>query len=432
MSAARPEKEVDDIAPKLRELLRQEFGAVTVKQGPAVRLTPLELDGAACPWDSVPTTLRVRAPAQAAGRRAPRKPESPLRVVTWNVFFGEHKQKRMQGLLQELVQNKVEVACLQEMTPIQMVELVKNDFVRSQCWIAVGGNGPLTRAKNGYGVAVVSTLPMTSACLWSMDTNMGRHLLQVTLDPGWGTQLSVGCVHLESLGHPRLRRLQLQSAAEVLQQSGMPAILCGDFNFGDAPVLADPTCYTGTVGSWNAERGFGFIRCDETHARYGSDVFLHVRQCCGELSRGQQCAFQVEAADRGPSAVLATVLGRPREFEADILTRLSGWTDAWLAVRPSDPGFSYDTERNKMFVRERRREKERYDRVLVHSSAGGGLRAVNASLVGTQPIRDGQRDPAGGPLYPSDHFGVMVDIVPTGARPISPGRGASRVLKKGK
>jgi len=39
--------------------------------------------------------------------------------------------------------------------------------------------------------------------------------------------------------------------------------------------------YTGTVKSYNATKGFGFIVCPETHAQFGSDVFIHKDQVEG-------------------------------------------------------------------------------------------------------------------------------------------------------
>jgi len=48
----------------------------------------------------------------------------------------------------------------------------------------------------------------------------------------------------------------------------------------------------GRVKSINAEKGYGFIECQELHEVFGNDVFLHMKQA-GDLTTGTQVSFAV-------------------------------------------------------------------------------------------------------------------------------------------
>eukprot|EP00756_Hemistasia_phaeocysticola_P023992 Hpha_TRINITY_DN15922_c3_g6::TRINITY_DN15922_c3_g6_i1::g.71647::m.71647 len=52
--------------------------------------------------------------------------------------------------------------------------------------------------------------------------------------------------------------------------------------------------YRGVIKSYYGPRGYGFIQCDATRAKYGGfDVFLHKDQC-GTLQVGQEVEFTIE------------------------------------------------------------------------------------------------------------------------------------------
>jgi len=63
-------------------------------------------------------------------------------------------------------------------------------------------------------------------------------------------------------------------------------------------------CYIGTVKSFNPEKGWGHIECDETHALYGKDIFLMRSQFVGmdSVNRGDEVQFMVQDGQRGPEA----------------------------------------------------------------------------------------------------------------------------------
>lgn len=63
----------------------------------------------------------------------------------------------------------------------------------------------------------------------------------------------------------------------------------------------------GTVKWFNAEKGFGFITCED-----GTDVFVHfsgiVSNGFRTLEEGQKVQFETEASDKGPKAVNVTIV----------------------------------------------------------------------------------------------------------------------------
>ncbi len=74
--------------------------------------------------------------------------------------------------------------------------------------------------------------------------------------------------------------------------------------------------------------------------------------------------------------------------------------DCWRSVHSTDPGNTWDNE--NPFVADQLEPTRRIDYVLAGwPKAGGAGHAVAAELIGTTPT-DG--------MYPSDHFGVVVDL----------------------
>ncbi|MCB9749000.1 MAG: endonuclease/exonuclease/phosphatase family protein [Myxococcales bacterium] len=78
--------------------------------------------------------------------------------------------------------------------------------------------------------------------------------------------------------------------------------------------------------------------------------------------------------------------------------------DVWRALRPGEPGFTWNIERSEMaragsFAGEASR---RLDRVLLRSDHWVG---ASIEIIGDQPVHAGARD-----LFPSDHFGLVARL----------------------
>jgi tyrosyl-DNA phosphodiesterase 2 len=79
----------------------------------------------------------------------------------------------------------------------------------------------------------------------------------------------------------------------------------------------------------------------------------------------------------------------------------ASYTDLWKALRPKEPGYTWNIEKSDMalngsFIGERSR---RLDRILVRSNA---WKPKDVKIIGDEPLTPGDKD-----LFPSDHFGLM-------------------------
>lgn len=89
----------------------------------------------------------------------------------------------------------------------------------------------------------------------------------------------------------------------------------------------------------------------------------------------------------------------------------SHWQDAWKMLRPDEPGLTWDVKHNHMMARVDDWSREvhaqlRYDRCwmrLVNYSA------EHIQVVGDQQIRGSEGKES---LWPSDHFGLLITLVP--------------------
>lgn len=80
------------------------------------------------------------------------------------------------------------------------------------------------------------------------------------------------------------------------------------------------------------------------------------------------------------------------------------YRDAWLSLRPQEPGFTEDTSINCMrYDMKNKHRHVRFDRVLVKGSA---WKADDIELLGREPIA-----PSLPRIFPSDHFGLVCRLV---------------------
>ncbi|CAE7570243.1 TDP2 [Symbiodinium natans] len=79
------------------------------------------------------------------------------------------------------------------------------------------------------------------------------------------------------------------------------------------------------------------------------------------------------------------------------------WEDAWLALKPDDPGYTFDVERNGMMAAvdgwaRANKARLRFDRFWMKAA---NYAATEIELI-DEPIKDG--------LWPSDHFGLLLTL----------------------
>ena len=242
---------------------------------------------------------------------APSRARERLRLVTYNVWFGDHCRDERQIALLELLQAQdPDVVVLQEAAP----ELVEK--IESTPWLKAYEKSELD--VHPHGLLCLSRVPVRELVRHSLPSMFGRELLVAELEG-----LSVGIVHLESTrGLAEQRARQLRRIFPALARY-TDAALMGDFNF---------------CSSWD------------------------------------------ENAQLDPSYV-----------------------DVWPHLRPQEPGWTEDTDVNRMRKELHRREKQvRFDRLLLRSTS---WLPSSIELLGTEPISPEQPN-----LFPSDHFGLCVEL----------------------
>jgi len=317
-----------------------------------------------------------------------------LRVVTWNVWFDDlEAERRWSALLAEALALRPDVLCLQEVTVELHDRMLRCESLQHHYL-------PVPLEHNGFYDVTIwlrrSCLAPDSAPeahVVGIQSYMGRRCLfsDVTMRSGW--RLRIATVHLESTSpEASTRKAQLEAIFPALKTT--PWSPGRELAQGSSPVLPDAIVLTGD---------FNF---------------------CAESE------------------------------ENDVVVRESGVTDVWPELE-AGPGWTEDTEINEMrFAAKPKHKQVRFDRILLvatgavpaeveAAAASGGRQAAGArgdavgslpstgwrgqriALLGTMPlpITAMCEDPsisgftlgAGYTdvrIWPSDHFGLVADIVP--------------------
>jgi|GEM_PF-184633 len=88
----------------------------------------------------------------------------------------------------------------------------------------------------------------------------------------------------------------------------------------------------------------------------------------------------------------------------------AGFVDVWKALRPGEPGYTYDPARNALAAMTTAAgQSQRFDHIMVRSSSGR-LAPREVSLFGEEPL-SGRPSPGGDPLFVSDHFGLSCTLL---------------------
>lgn len=145
--------------------------------------------------------------------------------------------------------------------------------------------------------------------------------------------------------------------------------------------------------------------------------------------------LEAAAAGRGADIILAGDLNW-KEQRDGALPLPPSWRDAWLQLHPGQPGLTYDPQSNPMIgstwgggagAGRRAQPGWRFDRVLCRLAA---QQLQSLSMVGKQTL-PGVFFSRGGdsatrlPVLPSDHFGLLVKLMPAPGRALGGADGAS-------
>jgi endonuclease/exonuclease/phosphatase family metal-dependent hydrolase len=148
-----------------------------------------------------------------------------LKLLTWNVWFNNHENIfRFESILNLTYMLDVDVVCFQEVTPLFMSILSRNDLITLKYSFSKFDYdftyGSITLVKKKFNATYV-TLPFPS--------KQGRHLLISNIEI-YNESIFVANVHLESLDNHIIREQQMKIMNEILQKRKF-AIIVGDFNF---------------------------------------------------------------------------------------------------------------------------------------------------------------------------------------------------------
>lgn len=151
---------------------------------------------------------------------------SRLRIATMNVWFGEHYQRlRWAAIFKSLHAADVDIVAFQEVTSLFVRQLAKQAWTAGYQWIDDGGP-----AGGGYGVAILSRVPIDRAYHIELPSEMGRGLLAVETVCN-KQRFTFATTHLESYQkNADYRGAQLEIIQDALKESPH-GILCGDLNF---------------------------------------------------------------------------------------------------------------------------------------------------------------------------------------------------------
>jgi len=289
-------------------------------------------------------------------KKEPGNVVSQITVVTYNVCFeSDFFDQRCEQIFQLLQCQKVDIVCLQEVVPNFLEKLKKEPWVQDYYYLS---NDRIDPTLSLYGSILLTTIPPKALRRWQLPSTMGRDCLEAEFIINNQT-FSFATIHLESLDYPQKRKEQLISVSHILL-SFPSAVILGDFNFDSSQ--------------------------DYSHLETKRDM----------IRRGMPI-------DQVESMLLSGELK-----ENDILKshpNLSEYSDVWSEsglVPPTEKGYTYDSEKNKMI---RGYERVRYDRILLRSKY---WEPKAISLIGDQavpPCKVG-----GAVVFPSDHFGLIMTL----------------------
>jgi tyrosyl-DNA phosphodiesterase 2 len=183
----------------------------------------------------------VAAPRGVAGTRE----LDELRVLTWNVWFGDHMfAERAAALRAELARRRPHVIALQEVTGELLEQLLDEPWLRAAYQVSD------VELWQRYDVVALARVPIREVTALELPTEMGRRLIVLDLACG----LAVGSVHLESMKPSSQARADQLAIIQPLLAAHGDAALVGDLNFSPADELETAALDPAFVDVWTALR----------------------------------------------------------------------------------------------------------------------------------------------------------------------------------
>lgn len=123
--------------------------------------------------------------------------------------------------------------------------------------------------------------------------------------------------------------------------------------------------------------------------------------------RGRQLKYIFSVIGRSAHCVLGGDFNFCSSWREENSRLDPAYVDVWPALRPAEPGYTQDTDINRMLAAAKQEtRKVRFDRILLRSAAGKGhWMPATVSLAGTEPV-----SPLQPRIFPSDHFGLVARL----------------------
>jgi len=249
-------------------------------------------------------------------------------------------------ILNIIKDHEPDVVCLQEVVSQFVDVLVNNEFIKEKYFIM------LPRFHNGYGTFILSKLQFVYQ-IHGFESYMDRNLL-VGIFKINNELIGAGNVHLESLNSIDLRYSQMQVSHKYLEHFST-VLYMGDFNF----------C---------SDKNYNLIMTRRDLIRKGKDK---------------------NEAQMSPNEPLENI---------NFINIFNDYIDIWPHLHNNDPGYTYNSEVNKMLMKY---EEMRYDRIAIKSET---WEPISIDLVGNSSVKEFQVDGESYFVYPSDHFGLISKI----------------------
>jgi len=287
-----------------------------------------------------------------------------LTIMTYNVWFSKVGfDTRVQKQIEMFKSYDADIIVLQEVTRTWVNIITKNDDIRATYHIS----HTLDTFKYEYGVFLLfkKGISLTALGVYELPGCMGRDCL-ISQFVFKDITLCCAVVHLESLDNATLRKDQLQIISEYLKVVPT-AILMGDFNF-DADL--------------NYPQHEVISKISNPQKRDEARKEICLANLAKDKSKGGQ-----------------------RLENESIAKYFSNYADVWPLLNSEQKGYTYDTEVNHMLSGH---ERMRYDRIIFKSETST-WQPLSIEIIGDQPIK-GETSWENKPLYPSDHFGLVMKI----------------------
>lgn len=311
--------------------------------------------------------------------------DDSLQILSWNVWFEDVEfDTRMKSIISIITKLCPSFVCLQEVTPRLIQLLHENLNIKNEYDIS-SDHIPDTSEDYGYSVLTLARKELQcSFDLIPLPTTMGRHLVVAH----YGSNLTVGNIHLESLDNHDIREEQIKVCYDSLE-TFTTSILAGDFNF----------C---SYRNYDPRKKILENDCLTTYLPGYDDLWpkLHNSNSPTESNN-----FQTNYS----SPVRSNYENKYKSASYNIGTpEISSPQESGVIIEHcSEEGYTFDSHLNGLLSY--KNERMRYDRIMMKSDESWMPQSID--LIGTKPLDStmlfnlrGRHVIRG--LWPSDHFGL--------------------------